>query len=88
VLLPQLDLTPQQAKSFLVFGDGIHHSINSDFNPINSCGKKIMTYDFTILQTLIFIVTPYFLMLALTSKDEDDDNDMSGGMMIPSNNTI
>ena len=35
-----------------------------------------MTYDWTLLQTLIFIITPYFLMLALASKDEDDD---SGG---------
>lgn len=41
-----------------------------------------MNYDFTLLQTLIFIITPYFIMLALASKDEDDD-DMDGGMMVP-----
>jgi len=41
-----------------------------------------MTYDWTLLQTLIFIITPYFLMLALASKDEDDDSG-DGGMMIP-----
>ena len=34
-----------------------------------------MTYDWTLLQTLIFIITPYFLMLALASKDEDDDEE-------------
>ena len=33
-----------------------------------------MTYDWTLLQTLIFVITPYFLMLALASKDEDDDD--------------
>lgn len=33
-----------------------------------------MTYDWTIFQTLLFIITPYFLMLALASKDEDDDD--------------
>jgi hypothetical protein len=30
-----------------------------------------MTYDWTLLQTLIFIITPFFVMLALTT-DEDD----------------
>tara|TARA_Y100001937_G_scaffold101597_1_gene139427 strand:- start:285 stop:428 length:144 start_codon:yes stop_codon:yes gene_type:complete len=42
-----------------------------------------MTYDWTLLQTLIFIITPYFLMLALSSKDEDDDDNMDGGLMTP-----
>ena len=42
-----------------------------------------MTYDWTLFQTLVFIITPYFLMLALASKDEDDDNDPGGGMMVP-----
>jgi hypothetical protein len=42
-----------------------------------------MNYDWTLLQTLMFIITPYFLMLALASKDEDDD-DNDGGMMVPS----
>ena len=41
-----------------------------------------MTYDWTLLQTLIFIITPFFLMLALTSKDEDDDGP-GGGLMQP-----
>jgi len=45
-----------------------------------------MTYDWTLLQTLIFIITPYFLMLALAKKDEDDDDNMDGGMFIPSYN--
>ena len=42
-----------------------------------------MTYDWTLLQTLVFIITPYFVMLALASKDEDDDNDDGTGMMLP-----
>ncbi len=37
-----------------------------------------MTYDWTLLQTLIFIITPYFVMLALASKDEDDDDNGGG----------
>ena len=41
-----------------------------------------MTYDWTLFQTLIFIITPYFLMLALASKDEDDD-DGGTGMLQP-----
>ena len=41
-----------------------------------------MTYDWTLFQTLIFIITPYFLMLALASKDEDDDGS-DGGMYQP-----
>tara|TARA_R100000231_G_C5288793_1_gene153981 strand:+ start:291 stop:437 length:147 start_codon:yes stop_codon:yes gene_type:complete len=41
-----------------------------------------MTYDWTLFQTLVFIVTPFFLMLALTSKDEDD-GPPDGGMMTP-----
>ena len=44
-----------------------------------------MTYDWTLLQTLIFIITPYFLMLALASKDEDDD-DGGPGEYIPAYN--
>ena len=44
-----------------------------------------MTYDWTLLQTLIFIITPYFLMLALASKDEDDD-DQGPGQFIPAYN--
>jgi len=46
-----------------------------------------MTYDWTLLQTLCFIITPYFLMLALASRDEDDD-DMGPGMMMPANNPV
>tara|TARA_B100000925_G_scaffold200288_1_gene151777 strand:+ start:645 stop:791 length:147 start_codon:yes stop_codon:yes gene_type:complete len=41
-----------------------------------------MTYDWTILQTLIFIVTPFFVMLAMSSQDEDDDGS-DGGMLTP-----
>ena len=41
-----------------------------------------MTYDWTLLQTLIFIITPFFVMLALSSDDEDND-DLDGGMMQP-----
>jgi len=41
-----------------------------------------MTYDWTLLQTLIFVITPYFLMLALASRDEDD-NDGGGGTLSP-----
>ena len=44
-----------------------------------------MTYNWTLLQTLIFIITPFFVMLALSSKDEDDD-DLGPGMMIPVSN--
>lgn len=42
-----------------------------------------MNYDFTLLQTLIFIITPFFLMLALTSEKDDDDNGPDGGIMTP-----
>jgi|TARA_B100001094_G_scaffold269845_1_gene274329 hypothetical protein len=42
-----------------------------------------VTYDLTLLQTLIFIITPFFLMLALTSGEDDDDNGPSGGIMEP-----
>ena len=41
-----------------------------------------MEYNWTLLQTLIFIITPYFIMLALASKDEDDD-DGGPGMLLP-----
>ena len=42
-----------------------------------------MTYDWAVLQTLIFIITPFFVMLALSSEDGDDDDDMGPGMMVP-----
>ena len=42
-----------------------------------------MTYDWTLLQTLIFVITPLFLMLVLTSEDSDDDDNMGPGMMVP-----
>jgi len=42
-----------------------------------------VTYDLITLQTLIFIVTPFFLMLALTSREDDDDSGPSGGIMEP-----
>tara|TARA_B100000073_G_scaffold205445_1_gene170412 strand:- start:534 stop:674 length:141 start_codon:yes stop_codon:yes gene_type:complete len=41
-----------------------------------------MTYDWTLLQTLIFIITPYFVMLALASKDEDDNDGGGHGMLV------
>ena len=41
-----------------------------------------MTYDWTLLQTLVFVITPYFIMLALASKDEDDDNSGGGHGML------
>ena len=40
-----------------------------------------MTYDWVVLQTLIFIVTPFFVMLAL-ARDDDNDNDGPGGGML------
>ena len=42
-----------------------------------------MTYDWTILQTLVFIITPFFGMLALCSGDQDDDGPPDGGLMAP-----
>jgi len=42
-----------------------------------------MTYDWTLLQTLIFIITPFFVMLALSSGDEDDSGPPDGGIMTP-----
>ncbi len=42
-----------------------------------------MTYDWTVLQTLLFLVTPFFVMLALASTNEDDDDDQGGGLMQP-----
>jgi len=47
-----------------------------------------MTYDWTLLQTLVFIITPFFVMLALTSNDDEDDGPHDGGMMIPAHNPI
>ena len=44
---------------------------------------KNMTYDWTLLQTLIFIITPFFVMLALSSDDEDDSGPPDGGIMTP-----
>jgi len=41
-----------------------------------------MTYDWTILQTLVFIITPFFVMLALGAEDEDD-GPPDGGMLVP-----
>ena len=76
----------QQDKSFLVFGDGIFSSSIAVADPYCCSSKKsVMDYDITLLQTLLFIITPYFLMLALASDDEDDD-DSDGGMMVPAYN--
>ena len=41
-----------------------------------------MTYDWVVLQTLIFIVTPFFVMLAL-ARDDDDNDGPGGGMLQP-----
>ena len=71
-----------QVKSFQVSGDGICSSSNSYADSNCRSSEKIMTYDWTLLQTLIFVITPYFLMLAIASKDEDDDGS-DGGMMQP-----
>ena len=46
---------------------------------LQTLDATIMTYDWTLLQTLIFIITPFFVMLALSSDDEDDD-DLDGGL--------
>ncbi len=42
-----------------------------------------MTYNWVVLQTLIFIVTPFFVMLALARDDDNDNDGPGGGMMIP-----
>lgn len=78
----------QQDKSFLEYGDGIFTSSSANAHSYRSSSKTIMTYDWNILQTLIFIVTPFFVMLALSSRDEDDDDHFDGGIMIPSHNAI
>jgi len=44
---------------------------------------EIMIYNWTLLQTLIFIITPFFVMLALSSDDKDDGGPPDGGMMTP-----
>mgnify|MGYP001450650289 CR=1 FL=1 len=46
-----------------------------------------MTYDWTLLQTLLFIITPFFVMLALSSEDDEDDGPGSG-MMMPASNPV
>jgi len=70
-------------NSSQVSGDGICISSYSHADTNCCSSEKLMTYDWTLLQTLIFIITPYFLMLALSSKDEDDDDNMDGGLMTP-----
>ena len=76
-------LTLQQDKSFLVFGNGIFSSSVADANSYCSSGKKLMTYDWTVLKTLLFLVTPFFVMLVLADTDEDDDDQGGGGIMTP-----
>jgi|TARA_B100000085_G_scaffold72648_1_gene65090 hypothetical protein len=46
-----------------------------------------MNYDWTLFQTLVFIITPFFIMIALSDNDEDDEPP-DGGMMIPSYNPV
>ncbi len=41
-----------------------------------------MNYDWTLFQTIVFIITSYFIFLALTNEDEDD-GPPDGGMMTP-----
>jgi len=41
-----------------------------------------MTYDWTIFQTLTFIIMPFFVMLVLSNED-GDDGPPDGGMMTP-----
>ena len=72
-----------QDKLFLVSGDGICSSSTADANSYCINSKKIMTYDWTLLQTLIFIITPFFVMLALTSENDEDDGPPDGGLMTP-----
>ncbi len=76
-----------QGKSSQVFGDGIYTGSIAGAYSHWSSSEKIMTYDWTLLQTLIFIITPFFVMLALSSEDKDDD-DMGPGMMMPASNSI
>jgi hypothetical protein len=40
-------------------------------------------YDWTLLNTLVFIIIPLFIMLALTSNDDDEDGPPDGGLMTP-----
>ena len=42
-----------------------------------------MTYDWTLFQTLCFVIAPFFVMLAMIDRDEDDDSDGGGGTMVP-----
>ena len=69
-------------RLFLVSGDGIYHSSSAALHPYRCSSKKFMTYDFTLLQTLIFIFTPLFVLLAL-SDDDDEDGPPDSGVMSP-----
>ena len=72
-----------QDKSFLVFSDGILGSGTAVTGSSIRSSERFMNYDWTLFQTLVFIITPYFLMLALARKDEDDGGPPDGGMMTP-----
>ena len=39
-------------------------------------------YDWTLFNTLVFIVAPFFIMLVLSSNDDEDDGP-GGGLMTP-----
>ena len=41
-----------------------------------------MTDDWTMLQTLFFIITPFIFVLAVTQIDDEDDGP-GGGLMQP-----
>ena len=74
--------TPPPVRSSPASSDGLHHRSSDDFDSNRRYSQEHMTYDWTLLQTLIFVITPYFLMLAFASKDEDDD-DSGGGTLQP-----
>jgi hypothetical protein len=40
------------------------------------------------VQTILFIFTPFFLMLLLADIDGDDDDEGGGGLMVPAMNHV
>ena len=70
-------------RSSPVSGDGIHRSRCDDSDSNRSDSQKHMTYDWTVFQTLLFIFAPFFLMLAMIEKDDDDTDGPDGGLMQP-----
>ena len=69
-------------KLFQGSGDGIYSSsIAYLFTNYRSC-KEFMTYEWTIFQTLVYIIAPFFLLLVLSDND-DEDGPPDGGIMSP-----